>query len=543
MTRRHPYRCVLLAVGLLLAGSLFGQDEETRRIRFKQVCRIKANGDVGLVDEIVFSVRMYTQIKKMVTNTAMLLRQLGVTGHYTELKDVAAEYDDERHAVKVTGTLLGGMRNRGKDWLGEIENAESHEVLDVAPDAITLLAVNQLDDGALVVGTTRLEFPPGTKNIRFEAARGGVLCELPAPAPQPQGNLDADMDIQVRPEIMSCFYKIYGNRKFGQLWVGRAVFRNRGTATLQDFRIRFRIPGYSDWGSWERTPFVYPTQTVVEPYYPILGRGVCELKSATPAAVEVAWSYRTPDGRLVEDSETKRLDILGLNDVIFSSLTADESTSWFEAFNYAPLIGASFVCHSDPILQRFAGMAAKMAGGVAASVSNPNALQFMRGVYDLMCHNQIRYQSPPGLFRRGVRQHVKFGRDVLQNRSGTCIDLAILYASVCQAGGLEPMLVLLPGHCFPMVKLPEGGFQAVEATAVSGTPDGQKIPFEAATQRGQKEWQDCLKDGMFYLVDIQKLRAAGVPSPELPDLPPSTLNDWGITVPGDKAPPEPPPKK
>jgi len=541
MMVRPRIRRLALAALLVVAAPVLAQVGEVQRIRFKQVCQVKPNGDVDMVNRLTFSVQLYTHIKKRVGNTAVLLRELGVTGHYIEVKDAKAEYDDARHAIRVRATLLGAMKNRGKDWFAPIETADKHEVLDADPDAITLLGVNQLDSNVLVVGTTRLNFPKGTRSIRFDPRRGGVLCQMPPPPSQPQGDVNVDMDVRVRPEIMSCFYKIYGNPEFTQLWVAKAVFRNTGTAPLRDFRVRFRIGNYSSWGPWQRSHIVYPTQTVVEPFYPIFYHKVRELKSATPAALEVEWSYRTPDGRLVKESDTRRLVILGLNQVIYSSLTFDQVTTWFEGFNYSPLIAATFVSHTDPVIQRFAGMAAKLAGGVGASINNDNALRFMTAVYDLMVHNQLRYQSPPGLFKRGVRQHVKFGRDVLRNRAGTCIDLAILYASTCRAGGLEPMLVMLPGHCFPVIKLPDGGTQAVEATAISGTPQGQRIPFQVAAQTGAQELAKCMEDGKFYLVDVQKLRKAGVPTPELPDLPPSALNDWGITLPGKKPAPTPPP--
>ena len=520
---------VLIFLG---AACALAEMAESDRIRFKQVCRVKANGDVDIASDYIYSVRKYTQIRKTTVNTSMFLRTLDRVGQYFEMKDTKAEFDDGRNAVRVTYTLLGRMENHGKDWFGEILGAEEFEVISLHPDSIVLLAISQTDEGALLVGTVRLEFPPGTRNVRFDRERGGVLAEMPPPSSQPQGNVDVDVDLQVRPEIMSCFYKIYGNRKFRQLWVGRAVFRNRGTATLQDLRVRFRIPGYAEWSPWDHTPLVYPGQTVVEPYYPIFSLIVRELKSATPATVEMAWSYRTPDGRTVEDNDTRRIDILGLNEVIYSSLVAEESVSWFDLFNYGPLLGATFVSHTDPIVERFAGLAARMAGGVGASMNRESGLTFMRAVYDLMVYNQIKYQSPPGLFKRGVRQHVKFGRDVLQNRAGTCIDLAILYASTCQSGGLEPLLVMLPGHCFPIIRLPDGSLQPVEITNVSGTPTGQKIPFDAAMAMGQKEWKERLDDGTFYLVDVQKLRAQGVPTPELPDLPPSALGDWGIGAPG-----------
>ena len=521
-------RGVAFVVALVVAAGATAQMTETPKIRFRQIVKIRSNGDADIHNDLTFSTQMYTNIKKQITNTKLLLRELGIAGEATELVDPKVQYDDGNHAITVDAGSRGEIKNRGREWFVEYMGAENIEVVDTDPDAITLLAVNQLDTGVLVVGTSRVEFPSGSRNIRFDARRGGLFWEMPAPPSKPDGTVDPDVVIDVRPELMSCLYKVYGNPKFTKLWVARMIFRNRGNGSATDLRVRFRIPEYSSWSPWKRNRVVYPTQTVVEAFYPILMHKIRDLKSGTPASLECEWEYKTPDGRSVQDSDTRRLTILGMNEVMFSSLPAPECTTWFEMFDYSPLISATFVSHTDPIMQRFAGMAAKVSGGAGASINDENAYKFMKAVYDVICTNQIKYQSPPGLWKKGVRQHVKFGRDVLRNRAGTCIDLAILYASACQAGGLDPCLVLIPGHCFPAIKTPGGGIQAVEATCVSGDDKGQMIPFQKAAMIGQKELSEAAQKGLFYLVDIQKLRAQGVPTPELPDLPTSALNDWGI---------------
>ncbi|MFC1806066.1 hypothetical protein ACFL09_03705, partial [Planctomycetota bacterium] len=516
-------RGVGFLVVLLAAVCATAQMTETPKIRFKQLVKIRANGDADIHNELAFSTQMYTNLKKQITNTKLLLRELGMAGEAAELVDPKVQYNDGDHAIVVDAMSRGETKNRGKEWFVDYQGAENIEVVDVDPDAITLLAVNQLDTGVLIIGTSRIEFPAGSKNFRFDARRGGLFWEMPSPPSRADGTVDVDVEIDVRPELMSCLYKIYGNPKFTKLWVARAILRNKGTAALSDLRIRFRVPEYSSWSPWKKSRVVHPTQTVVEAFYPILMHKIRDLKSATPASVEVEWEYKGPDGKKVEDSDTRRLTVLGMNQVMYSSLPAPECTTWFEMFDYSPLIGATFVSHTDPIMQRFAGMAAKVSGGAGASINVENAAKFMKATYDLMCTNQIKYQSPPGLWKKGVRQHVKFGRDVLRNRAGTCIDLAILYASTCQAGGLEPCLVMIPGHCFPAIKLPGGGIQAVETTLCSGDAKGNMIPFPKACQIGQKELNEAMQKGLFYLVDVQKLRAQGVPTPELPDLPPSAL--------------------
>ena len=516
---------VVIAVVLQVAPAS-AQVNEVPRIRFKQVNKVYPNGDVDLSNELTFSLEMYNELKKAVPNTTMLLRELGMTGHADEVRDMVADFDDNRRAVRASCKLLGGFKNQGRRWMAELLQPDIYEVVDTDPEAVTLLAVDQLDNGTLVVGTVRTEFPEGTKSIEWDARRGGLTAELPADRIKSDADAipDVDMRIDARDEVMSCLYKAYGNPDFPQLWVARAVFQNVGDAPVEDFRVRFRLPEYSPWSPWKRSKTVYPTQTVVEAFYPIFDHKVRDLTSETPAMVEVEWEYKTPDGETVTDSDSQRLAILGLNEVLFSSMAAAEMSTWFEAFNQSPLIGAAFVAHNDPIIQRFAGMAAEAAGGVAASVSNEGAVQFMAAVYAMMVHNEIKYQSPPWLMdARGGRQHVKFGRDVLRNRAGTCIDLAILFASTCEAGGLKPCLVFLPGHCFPAIKLPEGGVLPVEATMISNN-----TPFEQAVQTGMKELAECQERGLFYLVDVYKMRSMGVPVPELPKLPESALDDWHI---------------
>ena len=529
----------ILWVLLVALPALAAQEPE--RIRFRQVAKVRPNGDAAIRNEITFSVRAYTSIRKATSNTKVLLRELGMAGAAAELINPKVEYDDAKATIRVDATTQGEAKNRGRDWFVEYTDPENVEVVDTDSETITLLVVNELDNGPIIIGTSRIEFPPGTTNIRFDASRRGLWFQLPPPSSQPQGNVEIDVQIDVRPEIMSCLYKIYGNPRFLTLWVARAIFRNRGTATVQDLRVRFRIAGYSEWSGWQRSPFVYPTQTAVEGFYPILSNRMRELHDAAPASVEVEWSYRRPDGKVVEESTTRPIRILGLNEALLSSLPANECTTWHESTNNAELIGGTFVSHTDPIIQQFAGMAAKLAGGAGGAMDDTSARRVMRAVYELMAANQIRYQSPPWLWQRGVRQRIKFGRDVLQDRTGTCIDLAILYASTCESAGLDPILIFAaPGHVVPVIKLPGGGVQPVEVTCVSGTPEGKAISFDEACQRGARKSTAALTDGQCRVVDVQKQHALGVSAPELPDLPPSTLRDWNIKAPDGLLPFEPP---
>jgi hypothetical protein len=117
-------------------------------------------------------------------------------------------------------------------------------------------------------------------------------------------------------------------------------------------------------------------------------------------------------------------------------------------------------------------------------------------------------------------QHIKYGRDVLRNRAGTCVDLAVLYASACEAVGLRPVLVVIPGHCFPACYLPSGQLVAVESTAAG------KYSFEEAFKYGLKELEDARQNAA-YFVDIQSSRAMGLHSIDLPEVPVNYLGELG----------------
>ena len=128
---------------------------------------------------------------------------------------------------------------------------------------------------------------------------------------------------------------------------------------------------------------------------------------------------------------------------------------------------------------------------------------------------------------------MKFGRDVLRNRAGTCVNLAIFYASVCEAVGLEPVLFWIPGHCFPAVRLPQSGeLVGVEPTLVGSSrlQDGlgnlvSSHPFAALI--GTYEINQALA-GPHCVVDITARRQAGVHSLQLEALPADVLSRWEI---------------
>ncbi|MBY6414295.1 DUF3320 domain-containing protein [Rhodococcus sp. BP-252] len=75
------------------------------------------------------------------------------------------------------------------------------------------------------------------------------------------------------------------------------------------------------------------------------------------------------------------------------------------------------------------------------------AAQIAAGIYEALRHQQIRYIDPPASFE-DTGQKIRTTAQVLDERFGTCIDLAVTYAACLEAVGLRPVLWLTDGHAF-----------------------------------------------------------------------------------------------
>ena len=83
------------------------------------------------------------------------------------------------------------------------------------------------------------------------------------------------------------------------------------------------------------------------------------------------------------------------------------------------------------------------------------AVAMLSAVHDVLVARDITYVSPPPSFEeRG--QKVRTPEQVLGDRLGTCLDLALLQAALLEHIGLHPLVVLQRGHAFAGVWLDDG---------------------------------------------------------------------------------------
>jgi hypothetical protein len=350
----------------------------------------------------------------------------------------------------------------------------------------------------------------------------------------PVGELAERM--HVKEKVISGGYKTYGVKGAPlPMWLSKTVFRNNMDGRITDLKIRYRVTEYAEWCSWHNYVALDPSQTVVDVYYPILSSSCAKLTSRAPAELQMECEYVDPMGQKRQLSETRPLTMLSRHEFVFSDLTMEERTSAFQdGVTYCPLL-AAWVSRSDDVVARLASMANKRAGGVGASSNDEDCIKVMAALYEIMRTIHISYQHPPALQDKNLSYDIKlvqslqYPRDTIQKRSGTCIDLAILYAAMLNSVNIEPYLVVIDGHCFPMARTPSGRLLPVEATGVG---DGYEkgMNFEQAVKSALETWQKANNSGRLVLVDVRQSWMDGVANPELETLPPDMLEKWGIVA-------------
>ncbi len=350
----------------------------------------------------------------------------------------------------------------------------------------------------------------------------------------PAGELTKKM--YVKEKVISGAYKTYAVKETPvPMWLAKTVFHNGMDQRITNLKVRYRVGEYSDWCSWHNYTALDPDQTVVDLYYPILLNSCAKLTSRAPAEIQMECEYTDQTGRTHQTSESRALTFLDRFEFIFSDMTADERTASFQdEVTYSHLL-AAWVSRSDEVVARLASMANKKAGGLGASTNDESCIRVMAALYEIMRTIHISYQHPPALIDKNLSYDIKlvqslqYPRDTIQKRSGTCIDLAILYASMLNSINIEPFLVVIDGHCFPMARTPSGKLIPVEATGV-GDGFAKGMTFEQAVNSATETWKKANQSGRLVVVDVRQGWMAGIANPELETMPPDILDRWGITA-------------
>lgn len=149
----------------------------------------------------------------------------------------------------------------------------------------------------------------------------------------------------------------------------------------------------------------------------------------------------------------------------------------------------------------------------------------MAAIYAALQEQNIAYTAPPASYE--TAQRVRMPDCVIERKSGTCLDLALLYCACLEYADLNPLLFIIKGHAFAGCWLEEESFpdciqydltaitkraaKGVDAICAVECTDfvaGKKVNFEDARLNAENKFNSS--EDFLFAVDIRRTRAGGI---------------------------------
>lgn len=171
---------------------------------------------------------------------------------------------------------------------------------------------------------------------------------------------------------------------------------------------------------------------------------------------------------------------------------------------------AAWVTPNSKAIDAFLAKAKLRAPDRSFSRSRPTLPQ-AKALFEELKARGVSYVADPNVNSGiGFGQRTRLPAEVLASTNAQCLEGSILFASLLEAIGLDPVLVMVPGHAFVGWRSNNAdGSTAPDLLFLETTMVGSKS-FEVAQASGQREYEKERKRGKASLVRIGPLRAEGV---------------------------------
>ena len=222
-------------------------------------------------------------------------------------------------------------------------------------------------------------------------------------------------------------------------------------------------------------------------------------------------------------------EVLGSQTLNIELLAYDQ---WTGA-NFMPEMAAAFMTPNHPKVQEIISAASlylqKWCGDPAFTgyqSCNPNIVkQQMGAIYAALQEANIAYTMPPASYENA--QRIRMPDAVLETKSGTCLDLSVLYCTCLEAVGLNPLLVLVKGHAFAacwldnetfpdclqfdmtaLTKRIAHGIDAICAVECTDLVAGKQVGFDDSEKHAAANLSE--QSEFYFAIDVRRTRASGI---------------------------------
>ncbi len=338
----------------------------------------------------------------------------------------------------------------------------------------------------------------------------------------------AQLDIQISkpPIIMPSIYKVYANSDAldGKYSLFKMTIKNTSSYPAKNVEVQYSVSNYIDLTTAEKIPLIQPGQTVVVNCYPSFPDKIVE--KTTDSKETVKTIVKGSNIKTTENSFS--IPMKGRNEFMYNFLNADEIRTPGEYFDNMPLLSC-LVTPNDPIIKYMTQqIQEKVLKGEAASVENKEqeGVRFLQGIYYATLASHMVYSGTSGVPEKisdvnSIVQTIRLPREVITGKTGLCIELSLMYASIMASAGMDPVIYLIPGHAYPGFKM-NNNYYAIESTAIGGEGLGSigspQQALEAGMKNLKRDWPYLNGgDDRYKVVDIREAIKNGAIAMELKD--------------------------
>ncbi|MBU0551025.1 hypothetical protein KKB55_01285 [Myxococcota bacterium] len=175
----------------------------------------------------------------------------------------------------------------------------------------------------------------------------------------------------------------------------------------------------------------------------------------------------------------------------------------------AAVVGLSTPYDQEGSVEALLGEAADLTEGVGLHGYQENNRAHVEeqivAIYEALRARGISYVDIPGNFFNQA-QYVKRPAQSLASQSANCIDGALIFTSALEALGMEPVIIFVPNHAMPGVRVAPGSEDIIPIETVIL----DKGTAAEAMARALQTWGDHLLSPELLILDITAARRAGI---------------------------------
>lgn len=336
-----------------------------------------------------------------------------------------------------------------------------------------------------------------------------ISPEVTASETSPGGNAASVDNIEIHyfytEQLITVLYPLYG-KTLDDFIV--ATITNTNQVPVKVI-VSSEIQGYTDKAT--DTITVDPSESVEIRQNPTLIPSVIDqLNTEKTAQVHVRVTY-------LDKGEEKVITDNTDDTTVYSRRDFPWSIKGFTQKEIFDLLGA-MVTPNDPAVEGLLRTAANytksgiMWGGYDdESDASGGVWDRLQSIWKAEEENKITYINTTVSFAPGSVQRIRLPYEVLEQKSGNCIETSLLYASAAEAISLEPAIILIPGHAYVGVRTDDVNSQYyfIETTTIG------RLNFSDAVDYALKEWNEAKPNvdagtEDYGWVDIATVRKNGI---------------------------------